>query len=155
MDKMHGEAMNLLRRVAETHHRTPKETVIENMVQVGFSPRDTVEYRLTSQGDILETMQRAVNVFLRVHHLYPTSVAVHHTIAAYVEASEFVLRAKGPEDVLQRAVFLGSDFVETPIRVEIDDTLDTTTVAVRWHIDIDDYREEMVAVLMRGLRGGQ
>lgn len=155
MDKMHGEAMNLLRRVAETGHQTQKETVVETVLRLGFSPRDTVEYRLTSQGDILETMQRAVNVFLRVHHLYPTSVAVHHTIAAYVEASEFVLRAQGPEDALQRAVFLGKDFVSTPIRVEIDDSLDTTMVAVRWRIDIDDYREEMIAVLMRGLRGAQ
>jgi hypothetical protein len=149
------EVIDMLRQ----NKRTVMEETLQALAASGLSPYESVELRVSS--DKLcdpHFVQRAARAMLISLHLYPTSIAVHSTVAKLFEASEVVIRVdlKGNafRDILE-AIY-GREFLEKPIHIEIDDSLDTKTVAVRFKMDTENNKEfddTRVAMLMKMVKG--
>src|SRR5579859_1574029 len=137
--------------VAQIAGKLWREMVVTRMATIGMQMGDSLELHITSETIDLELPQRAVNVFFTTFFLYPSSIAVHSTIAALLEASETILKAncRFIDSGTISARLLGEDFTALPIRIEIDDSLDTKTVAVRFKINLDEYEGAAKSIIMR------
>lgn len=129
-----------------------REVQVELIIKMGLLPGDKLEFCVTSESrDVFKLVQRGVNAFLTVFQLYPTSVAVHSEVASMLEASETVITAQHKFGANGNAL-LGEGFTATPLRIEINDSLDINTVAVRFSLDMEEYGDAMMSVLERALK---
>lgn len=149
------EVIDMLRQ----ERRTPMEEALQALAFLGLSPFEPVELRVVS--DKLcdpRFVQRIARAMLLATRLYPTSIAVHSTVAKLFEASEVVVRIDLKDnafrDILE-AIY-SKEFLEKPIHIEADDSLDTKTVALRFRMDTEDNEEfnnAMVAMIMKIAKG--
>ncbi|HLZ64423.1 MAG TPA: hypothetical protein VKR06_46440 [Ktedonosporobacter sp.] len=131
---------------------------LRHMIKIGMDPMQALELRVSSEKDrpIIEQVQDAASMFFTAFSLYPTSIAVHSAIAALIEASEVIIKAKhkhADAHPMLHQQFLGKGFEPWPLRIEIDNNLDLRTTAVRYKISLDDeaYQEAFTTLLMQGL----
>lgn len=136
-----------------------RENIVVRMIRMRLEPGDRLELRVSNStnGDVFSLIQRGANAFFTTFSMYPTSVAVHSTVAHLLEASEFSLKAthhltQFSSGVDLQAEMLGYDFEIRPLHIEIDDSLDVRTVAVRFSIDMEEYGDVFKKVLIESLR---
>jgi hypothetical protein len=129
-----------------------REMMVERALQVGMKPEDHLELRVTcnpKDGDVFALARRATSMFFTAFSLYPTSLAVHSTVASLFEATESVFKAEHRAGAEWMSVCLGQGFEATPIRIEICDNLDIRTVAVRFSMDGEEYEKAMLDTVIR------
>lgn len=141
--------------------RTPMEATLQGLAANGLSPFEPVELRVS--GENLcdpHFAQRVATAMLTALRVYPTSIAVHSAVAKLFEASEVMIKVdlknSGFRDILE-AIY-GKKFLEQPICIEVDDSLDTKTVAVRFKMNTENNKEfddAMVSMLMKMVKGKQ
>lgn len=139
--------------------QTPMEATLQAMASIGLSPFEPVELRVSSTKLCdPQFAQRVATAMLTAMRLYPTSIAVHSTVAKLFEASEVVIKVdlknSNFRDILE-AIY-GKAFLEQPIHIEIDDSLDTKTVAARFKMDTENNKEfddTMIAMIMKAVGG--
>jgi len=136
--------------VSQVPEKSWQEMVITRLASLGVYVNDCLELHVSGKGIDLELPQRAIDAFFTAFFLYPTSIAVHSTVAALLGANETILKAECrfvSDNIIACAHVLGKDFKANPIRIEANDDLDLKTVAVRFKINFDDYEEAALSVL--------
>lgn len=154
-----NQHMNEVLEMIRQDKSTPMEATLQALAANGLSPFETVELRISSTKQCNpQHAQCVVTAMLTGLRLYPTSIAIHSTIAKVFEVSEAVIKVnlKGNAcgDVLE--IIYGKEFLSQPIRVEVDDSLDTHTAAARFKMntDCEEFNETMLAMIKK-MAGGK
>ncbi|SRR6266702_4182369 len=137
--------------------RTWQEQQICRMLQLGISPPHHLEMRVrVEKGDLFEMVQDAANLFLSTFYLYPTSIALHPTVASLMEVAEKTVTAtlrNTASDFTEK--LLGKGFTARSIHIEKDDSLQLYECAVRFSFDVDKNIDTICDVIMRSLENMQ
>lgn len=148
-----SQRMNEVIEMIRQDKSTPMEATLQALASNGLSPFEPVELRVSSTKlcDLLHA-QRVATAMLMTMRLYPTSVALHSAVAKLFEASEVVikvdLKTSPCRDILE--IIYGKEFLAQPIRVEVDDSLDTKTAAARFKMNTES--EEFDATVLTMLK---
>ena len=151
-DKAEAMLSEITQRLALTQGSW-REAMIHRASALGFYPDDVVELRITAtDGDVVALAQRAADVFFTAMRLYPTSIAAHSAIVSLLTMRGAVIKASHGLPQYVDAIF-GEGFETAPIPFEIDDSLDATTIAVRFKIDLDspEIQEALQSVIIKAV----
>ena len=133
-----------------------REATVEAFLRSGFKPGDTIELRISNMqdGDAFARAQRVADALFSMYHLYPSSLAMHSTVAHLFEASEFVVVAKHRAGA-NAVRLLGEGFRASPLHIEVDDSLNTHTIAARFRLDLNEDEDAAISVIERIIQEGR
>lgn len=146
----------LIKELMASERQKPwREMTIQRMMGLSLKPGDHLELRVIGdeEGDVFALARRGVSAFFTAFSLYPSSVAAHSSVASLFEAAEMTFKAEHhyAKDI---DGYFGEGFEARLIPIEVDDGLDIKTVAVRFSISFEDYKEAAMNVILRALAGG-
>jgi hypothetical protein len=140
MNNQAGKEMDTLLDdlIAQAPRESREMAILVRLAMLDLHPDQCIELRIHAYEDesYVSAVQSATNAFLVGMGLYPSSIAVHSSVAQLFALEGRVFKAEHKVEGIGEFL-LGKGFQATPIPVEADDALDTRTVAVRFKIDFD------------------